>query len=344
MWFLIRVLISFVEFYSHICYNKSGDNMRIKGRDIDKEIRIEGLLIRAVSPLGNENVQRFVSPISNTVLSLLPLKGLNCTKMKIKREDGSSFRVCVMRGKKTQGKTVGILWLHGGGYVLGSPEMAVMSFPKHLINNCNCVIVAPDYTLSAKAPYPAALNDAYQTLLWMKNNKNSLGIDYDKFVVGGESAGGGLTAALCLYARDNSNDSIAFQMPLYPMLDDRITQSSENNNAPIWDTSANKSAWHIYLGDRYMNNYVPVYAAPARETNYKNLPPAISVVGTIEPFYDEVITYFDNIEYEKIETKLMIADGCYHAFDMMAPYAQISKKANAFLLDSYNEFAHKYLI
>ena len=222
--------------------------------------------------------------------------------------------------------------------------MAVMSFPKQLINNCNCVIVAPDYTLSAKAPYPAALNDAYQTLLWMMDNKDSLGIDYDKFVVGGESAGGGLTAALCLYARDKGNDCIAFQMPLYPMLDDRITESSKDNNAPIWDTSANKSAWQIYLGDRYMNNYVPVYVAPARETNYKNLPPAISVVGTIEPFYDEVVTYFDNIKNENIDTKLMIADGCYHAFDMMAPYAKISKKANEFLLDSYNEFVHKYLI
>lgn len=317
--------------------------MRIKGRDIDKEIRLEGLAIRAISPLGSERVQRFVSPISNAVLSLLPLKSLNCTKTKIERADGSSFRVCILKGKKTHGKTVGILWLHGGGYVLGSPEMAVMSFPKQLLNNCNCVIVAPDYTLSAKAPYPAALDDAYRTLLWLNDNREKLGIDYEKIVVGGESAGGGLTAALCLYARDKGNDSIAFQLPLYPMLDDRVTESSRDNNAPIWDTKANKSAWRIYLGDRFMNNYVPVYAAPARETNYKKIPPAISVVGTIEPFYDEVITYFDNLKKENIETRLMLADGCYHAFDMMAPYAKISKKANEFLLNSYNEFVQKYL-
>lgn len=317
--------------------------MRIKNRDIDREIRLEGVLIRAVSPLGNEKVQRMVSPISNAVLSLLPLRSLNCVKNEIKRADGSSFRVCVMKGKKNAGKTVGILWLHGGGYVLGSPEMAIMSFPKHLINNCNCVIVAPDYTLSAKAPYPAALEDAYQTLQWMTVNREKLGIDFDKFVVGGESAGGGLTAALCLYARDNGNDSIAFQIPLYPMLDDRVTESSEDNNAPIWDTKANKSAWHIYLGNRVMNHYVPVYAAPARETNYKKLPPAISVVGTVEPFYDEVVTYFNHLKNESIETELMIADGCYHAFDMMAPYAKISKRANAFLIHSYNAFVKKYL-
>ncbi len=317
--------------------------MKRKSKDIDKEIRLEGLLIQSISPLGSEKVQRIMSPVSNAALSLLPLKSLNCTKTKIERADGSSLRVCVMKGKKRQGKTVGILWLHGGGYVLGSPEMAVMSFPKHLINNCNCVIVAPDYTLSAKAPYPAALEDAYQTLLWMEKNKSALEIDCDKFVVGGESAGGGLTAALCLYARDQGNDCIAFQMPLYPMLDDRVTESSKDNHAPVWDTKANKSAWHIYLGDRFMNHYVPVYAAPARETNYKKLPPAISVVGTVEPFYDEVVTYFHHLEQENIETKLMIADGCYHAFDMMAPYAKISRQANAFLLHSYREFIKKYL-
>lgn len=107
--------------------------------------------------------------------------------------------------------------------MLGASEMAVMSFPRHLIKNCNCVVVSPDYTLSSIKPYPAALEDAFSTLLWLKENRKNLGIDSDKFVVGGESAGGGLTAALCIYARDKNINNIAFQMPLYPMLDDRVT-------------------------------------------------------------------------------------------------------------------------
>lgn len=158
--------------------------------------------------------------------------------------------------------------------MLGAPEMAVMSFPRHLIKNCNCV-VAPDYTLSSVKPYPAALEDAFTALLWLKENRERLGIDSEKFVVGGESAGGGLAAALCIYARDKNINNIAFQMPLYPMLDDRVTETSKCNNAPVWDTKANKSAWRIYLGDRVMNNYVSPYAAPARNENYLNLPPAI---------------------------------------------------------------------
>lgn len=309
----------------------------------DKELYIQGQILKAISPLPYENVQRVLGPLSTKVLSVLPLKSLNCTKTTIKRSDGTEFRVCVMKGKKREGKAVGILWLHGGGYSLGAPEMAIMSFPRHLINNCNCVVVAPDYTLSTEKPYPAALEDAYTSLQWLKDNYKQLGIECDKFVVGGESAGGGLCAALCIYARDKGNNCIAFQMPLYPMLDDKVTSSSANNNAPVWNTKANKSAWKIYLGDSVMNNSVESYAAPARETDFKNLPPAISIIGDIEPFYDETVTFFNKLKNADTDIHFKIFKGAYHAFDMMAPYTKISKSAYSFLLNSYNDFVNKYI-
>lgn len=87
-----------------------------------------------------------------------------------------------------------------------------------------------------------------------------------KLVVGGESAGGGLTVALCIFARDNGFNKIGIQLPLYPMLDDRSTDSSRNNDAPVWNTKANKTAWQIYLGDKFLNEYVSPYAVPARRT------------------------------------------------------------------------------
>lgn len=246
--------------------------------------------------------------------------------------------------KRNEGKTVGILWLHGGGYVLGAPEMALMSFPRKLINNCNCVIVSPDYTLSSVKPYPAALDDAFTTLLWLRDNREKLGIDCEKIVVGGESAGGGLTAALCIYARDKNVDYIAFQMPLYPMLNDRVTVTSKDNHAPVWDTKTNKDAWRIYLGDRVMNNYVPPYAAPSRNEDYTNLPPAISFIGTADPFYAETNDYFDNLKKAGIKTSFKEFDGGYHAFDMMAPYADISKNAYDFLIKKYMRFADEFII
>ena len=310
---------------------------------LNQQIALEGMILKAVSPLGSEKVQRALGPVSTKAMGLLPLKTLNCTKVKIKRPNGSAFRACVMKGKKTEGKTIGILWFHGGGYVLGAPEMAVMSFPKHLIHHCNCVIVSPDYTLSSIAPYPAALDDAYTALQWMKANREALGIDGKQFVVGGESAGGGLTASLCIYARDKGEDCIGVQLPLYPMLDDRVTETSKNNRAPVWNTKANQSAWRIYLGDSVMNNGVPPYAAPARETDYTRLPPAVSIIGTAEPFYAETLTYFGNLQNAGIDAALKEFDGAYHAFDMLAPYAKISREANAFLLEKYNEFTDKYI-
>lgn len=315
----------------------------MKLKEINKEIRLEGAFYKAISPLGIEKVQRAVGPLSTKVMSVLSLGHLNCEKVKIPRDDGTLMRTCIMKGKKTSGKTVGILWLHGGGYSLGAPEMAIMTLPRYLVRNCNCVVISPDYTLSTIKPYPAALNDAYTALKWINEHKSELGITADKTVVGGESAGGGLTAALCLYARDKGDNSIGFHIPLYPMLDDRVTTTSAHNTAPVWGTSENKSAWHIYLGDRVMNNSVDPYAAPARADNLKNMPPAFSIIGTADPFYAETKEFFERLKKANVPCELTEYDGCFHAFDMMVPYAKISKKASLHLLDKYKEYCEKYI-
>lgn len=317
--------------------------MKIKGKDINPQIRAEGEIIRAISPLGSEKIQRLLSPVSDKALSLLKLKRLNCRKICIRRENGSLMRTCVFDSQVKTGKKIGILWLHGGGYSLGAPEMAVMSFPRHLLKNYNCVVVSPDYTLSARAEYPAAFNDACLSLEWMLKNKKDLGFDGEKIVVGGESAGGGLAAALAIYARDIGKNCFAFQMPLYPMLDDRVTRTSADNDAPVWNTRSNKAAWKIYLGNSVMNLSVPAYAAPARETDFSDLPPVISAVGTVDPFYAEDASFFGNIEKNGTEVKCFVAKGGFHAFDMLAPYADISKSAVEFMLAAFGEYIDKYL-
>ena len=147
-------------------------------------------------------------------------------------------------------------------------------------------------------------------------------------MVGGESAGGGLTAALCMYARDKGEINIAYQMPLYPMIDNEDTESSKDNHAPIWNTKKNHSAWKLYLRG-LEGEEVPAYAAPARQTDYSNLPPAYTFVGDIEPFYCETLTYIENLQKAGIETKVDIYPGCFHAFDMIRPFKQESKDAIA---------------
>ena len=318
----------------------------INRKMIQKEMRLEGEFLRAVSPFGHEWALRLVSAACAVFFDLFSLKGLGCEKQTIQRPDGSDMKVCVFQGKGTCGPRVGILWLHGGGYVLGAPEMVGMSFPLHLLKECNCVVVAPDYTLSAKKPFPAAIDDCYTALNWMDEHAAELGIETSTYMVGGESAGGGLTASLCLYERDRARaggraSRIGLQMPLYPMADDRPTATNIGNDAPVWDTAANQAAWKIYLGPLHGSEVVPYYAAPARATDYTDLPPAISIVGTIEPFYAETLELFRQLDAAGVDTALREYDGCYHAFDMMAPYASPSKAATRFLLNAYRDFAEK---
>ena len=251
-----------------------------------------------------------------------------CEKKKV-ISDGKKMKVLVLKptkNKKSKEKTPCILWIHGGGYRTGMAEMIYMSRAISLVKKYGAVVVTPEYRLSHVAPYPAALEDCYATLKYIKEHEKELRINPSQIMVGGESAGGGMTVALCMYARDKGEVNIAFQMPLYPMLDDRDTESSKDNHAPVWNTKRNHKAWKLYLGKRW-NKDVPVYAAPARQTDYTNLPPAYTFVGDMEPFYCETLTYIENLKKAGIKAKVDIYPNCFHAFDMLLPFLKVSKRA-----------------
>jgi acetyl esterase/lipase len=135
-------------------------------------------------------------------------------KIKITRLDGSAMKLVVVRPEHQTERATGVLWLHGGGYFLGFPEMVFMTRAIDLVRECGAVVVSPAYRLSVQKPYPAALEDSYWTLKYIREHAQELGIRENQLMVGGESAGGGLTAALCLYARDKGEVNISYQMPL----------------------------------------------------------------------------------------------------------------------------------
>lgn len=220
----------------------------------------------------------------------------------------------------------GVLWLHGGGYLTGFPEMAFISRAADLVRHCGAVLLCPAYCLTLKAPYPAALEDSYRTLLYMKRHAAELNIRPDQIMVGGESAGGGLAAALCILARDRGDVNIAFQMPLYPMIDCEDTPSSVNNHAKIWNTRRNHIAWKLYLRS-IKHKHVPAYASPSRCRDYRGLPPAYTFVGDAEPFYCETLTYIENLRKAGIPAAVDVYPGMYHAFDMMEPDSALGRKA-----------------
>lgn len=219
----------------------------------------------------------------------------------------------------------GVLWIHGGGYITGMASMAgLMGMGPKLVNEHGCVVVSPEYRLGKKGHYPNALNDCYAALKYMVEHADELGIRKNQVFVGGESAGGGLCAALCMLARDREEVNIAFQMPLYPMIDDRDTESSRDNHNKVWDTRRNHYGWKTYLGDLYGTDEVPAYAAAARQSDYSNLPPAYTFVCTGEPFYCETLTLVENLRAAGVEVGLDVYDGLYHAFDMLQPRKEIS--------------------
>ena len=254
--------------------------------------------------------------------------------------DGRKIPLLILRpaaAAKPREKTPGILWIHGGGYATGMAGMVYMSRALNLVKKYGAVVVSPEYRLSGRAPYPAGLEDCYAELLYMKDHADELGVNTDKLMVGGESAGGGLTVALCMLARDRGDVRIALQMPLYPMLDDRDTDSSRDNHGISWNTKRNHAAWKLYL--RGVEGAPPPYAAPARQTDYAGLPPCYTFVGDREPFYCETLTYLENLKKAGVPAHVDVYPTGFHAFDMLLPFRRISREAIEAFERAYLEHA-----
>jgi acetyl esterase/lipase len=211
-----------------------------------------------------------------------------------------------------------MLWIHGGGYIMGHPDIDD-PLCEQFVLKANCVVGSIDYRLAPQHPYPAAIEDCYAALKWMADSAAELNIDASRLAIAGASAGGGLTAALALLARDRGGPAICFQMPLYPMIDDRnITPSSYEINKvnfpKVWNREMNRQAWGMYLGETAKDE-VPPYAAAARARDLTGLPPTYTCVGLLDPFRDETIEYVTRLAQADVPVEFHLYPGCYHGFD-----------------------------
>ena len=308
---------------------------------IDPELKIYGWAAQRIMNYKDEADFRRFQKLINHRKGRIP-KDLSYEERYITTGQGRQLRILIFYPPKRSENAIGVLWLHGGGYAIGAPDQDDYYY-KLLLKAKDCVIVAPDYSLSIDLPYPAALEDCYESLLWMKQNASELGIRRDQLFVAGNSAGGGLTAAVTIYARDRREVSIAFQMPIYPMLDDRmITPSSMNNHTPVWDSQKNEAAWKLYLGSLYGTDQVPPYAAPARLTDFSGLPPAYTFVGDLEPFYNETLIYIEALKKAGIPAEVDVYPGCFHGFDAVARKSTVSRRAQGKLMEAFIYAAEHY--
>src|SRR4051794_17507162 len=315
--------------------------MRVTREMVDKDLRGRYVAGRIMARFFHTRwFSLLVFRFSKVVLQGRNIGGLDCGERHIaSRSGGPPIRVRVYRPSAATGPLPVMLYLHGGGYVHGVPEQFGSSI-KRFIETQPCIIVAPDYRKAVESPYPAAFDDCYDTLLWIGENAASLGGRTDGFIVSGHSAGGGLAAAVSLKATDSGEIKIAFQMPLYPMIDDRQNSASiAGNDAPVWDEAANRLAWSRYLDG--VRDVTP-YAAAARCTDFARLPPTITYVGSLDPLRDETKIYVENLRRASVPVEFELFDGAFHGFDVMVPDAPISRRANRFLMENFQKFARRY--
>ncbi|MEO3759015.1 alpha/beta hydrolase [Mycobacterium sp. B14F4] len=230
----------------------------------------------------------------------------------------SGVGVRLFRPSSSPGNGPALLWIHGGGYVIGHPgqdDELCRRFAREL----GVTVASVDYRLAPEHAYPAPLEDCYSALTWLTALPS---VDPGRVAIGGASAGGGLAATLALLARDRGEVTPAAQLLVYPMLDDRTVDraSLDHPGHRLWNQSSNKFGWSAYLGDADRD-----VAVPARRTDLDGLPPAWIGVGTLDLFHDEDLAYAERLRAAGVPCEVEVVEGAFHGFDGIVPKAEVSR-------------------
>ncbi|MFZ9628428.1 MAG: alpha/beta hydrolase [Ilumatobacteraceae bacterium] len=230
-----------------------------------------------------------------------------------------AVRVVVYEPAGRTRPTGALLWIHGGGLVMGSPEQ-YHDVCSRFAAEVGIVVASVDYRLAPEHPFPAGLDDCMAALRWLHDDADRLGIDVTRVAVGGDSAGGGLAAALAQRAHDEDGPTVCFQLLQYPMLDDR-TALEKGRRTLVWSNRSNGYAWSAYLGHRVASDEPRAYASPARRHDLSGLPPAWVGIGDIDLFRDEAVDYATRLRAAGVECDLHVVPGMYHGAERVVPSA-----------------------
>lgn len=209
-----------------------------------------------------------------------------------------------------------LLWIHGGGYVLGSAQQDD-ALCHRFVRELGVTVASVDYRLAPEHPYPVPLEDCYSALTWLAALP---AVDPARVAIGGASAGGGLAAALALLARDRGEITPVLQLLAYPMLDDRSGAVPKSANYRLWNPKSNRFGWAAYLG-----NADPQVAVPARRADLSGLAPAWIGVGTHDLFHDEDLLYAERLTAAGVPCHVEVVPGAFHGFDLIVPKAAVSQ-------------------
>ncbi len=245
-------------------------------------------------------------------------------------EKSPDVTVRIYRPEKTPGLLPALLWIHGGGYMLGEIDQEDFT-AKQFTLNAKCVVVSVAYRLAPEHPYPAPLEDCYAALKWLSANAEELKVDRSRIAIGGASAGGGLASGLAVLTRDRAEVKITFQLLVYPMIDDCNVAPASNllPDTLFWTRQNNLIGWRSYLGCEPGDKGISCYAAAYRTVNLEGLPAAYITVGDLDLFAQEDVDYARRLIVAGVPTELHVYPGGCHAFDMLVPGSEISQRFTA---------------
>ncbi len=272
--------------------------------------------------------RRIVDGVIAAVTAQAPkIEGIETRDLDVPGFEGDPpVRVRVYRPAGRTEALPAIVWMHPGGWVLGSIDLDGLAVAQ-LAKDVECVVVSVEYRLAPEHPFPAALHDCYAALQWLGSESAALAVDATRIAVGGSSAGGNLAAALALMARDRGGAQPAFQLLIYPALDDRTASPGEKKPETLfWSRRNVIDGWNAYLGVRAGSDGVSEYAAPARARSLAGLPPAYIAVGALDPFVGENIEYAARLLAAGVPTELHVYPGACHAFDVVGAESRIGRR------------------
>lgn len=260
-----------------------------------------------------------------------PVAGVQMHRYTVDAADGAALTVNWYRPVGPCGGGAA-LYLHGGGMILGLSELGALFdwSARRYVADSGVPLLLVDYRTAPEFPHPIPLLDCFAALVWLAGHAGELGFDPARVAVMGDSAGGGLAAAVCLMARDRGGPAVALQLLIYPMLDDRTTVPDPELVAfSTWTYDDNATGWQALLGADAGGDDTDAYAAPARAADLSRLPPTYIDVGDLDIFRDENIVYARRLADAGVPTELHVHPGCPHAFEGLAPNAAVSRRAIA---------------
>ena len=263
-----------------------------------------------------------VRPWTVGLLRRIPLRGVRTDGVDVVTLPSGAgarlYRPAATTGSTGTGSTAALLWIHGGGYMIGSPEQDD-ALCRRFVQRLGIVVAAVRYRLAPEHPYPAALDDCAEVLSWLAGLP---GVDATRIAIGGASAGGGLAAALAFQARDRGGVRPVLQLLSYPMLDDRtVDESLDRPGFRLWNARSNRLGWRSYLGGAD-----PAVAVPARRDDLAGLPPAWLGVGTLDLFHAEDLAYAARLNAAGVPCEVYEVPGAFHGFDGLAAKAAVSQQ------------------